>query len=108
MGSKILSKNASMPSISYLEASAKQHLNLMIFLADMHLTIKNQVQIALSKGATIFATIKGELTSVTSGMLVPKDQPLGCDSTGMFSLVQSLLCPPGELSFSTKRAETGA
>lgn len=46
--------------------------------------------------------------SVTSGMLVPKDQPLDCDSTRMFTLVQSIPDPPGELSFSTTRAETEA
>lgn len=91
----------------HLEASAKQQWDL-IFLADMHLTTKNQVQTALSRGAKISATVKVELTSVTAGMLVPKDRPLECDSTGMLTLAQSILCPPGELSFSTKRAETGA
>lgn len=97
-----------MPSISYLEASAKQQLDLIRLLADMHLTTKNQVQTALSEGAKISASVKAELTFVTAGMLVPKDQPLECDKTGIFTLVQSILCPAGELSFSMERAETGA
>lgn len=39
-GFKNTSKNISMPCISYLEASAKQQLDSIRFLADVHLTTK--------------------------------------------------------------------
>jgi len=95
MGSEILSENVSMPPVSYLEASAKQQLYLIRSLTDIHLITKNQVQTALSKGAKISAGITAELPAVATGMLVPEDQPLERDITGMLTLVQSALAHVG-------------
>lgn len=102
-GSKNTFKNTSMPSISHLEASAKQQLDLIRFLADMHLTAKESGPDKTQQRSQDHSKHNSWAHFVPAGTLVPKAQPPECDSTGMFTLVLSILCAPGP-----KAAETGA